>query len=193
MSDADPAKVYAKLRADAAKLLNLDANKMSALESMQCDLVSVLMLELDMLQSSQLAGRQIDISRVSDAVKILRSLLPAATTEAHPNYEHEFDGAAEAFANAIEAGSHAIAAREEHLLKREVAEKDAEIARLRDDLELKRSVIAALGGEPPLPPPPASSPSKTSPSNDPRLSYRPEPPPDCLQTAVPLHLKPIRR
>jgi hypothetical protein len=83
MSDADPAKVYAKLRADAAKLLNLDANKMSALESMQCDLVSVLMLELDMLQGAQLAGRAIDISRVSDAVKILRSLLPAATTEAH--------------------------------------------------------------------------------------------------------------
>jgi hypothetical protein len=188
MSDADPAKVYAKLRADAAELLNLDANKMSALESMQCDLVSVLMLELDMLQGAQLAGRAIDIGRVSDAVKILRSLFPAATTEAHPNYEHEFDGAAEAFANAIEAGAGAIAAREEHLLRREVAEKDAEIVRLRDELEIKRSVISALGGEPPPQPP-----APVTPSNNPRLRYRPEPPPDCLQTGVPLHLKPIRR
>jgi hypothetical protein len=44
--DTNPAAVYAKLRAEAARLLNLDADKMSPLESMHCDLVSVLMLEL---------------------------------------------------------------------------------------------------------------------------------------------------
>jgi hypothetical protein len=190
--DTNPAAVYAKLRAEAARLLNLDADKMSPLESMHCDLVSVLMLELDMLQSAQLAGRVVDISRVADAVKILKSLLPAAATEAHPNHEAEFDGAAETFSALIRDGAAAIAAREDHLLKQEVAEKDAEIARLREQLEIKISVIAALGGEPPPPPPPAPTPSGDY-RDDPRLRYRPEPPPDCLQTAVPLHLKPIRR
>jgi hypothetical protein len=142
-----------------------------------------------MLQSAQLAGRVVDISRVADAVKILKSLLPAAATEAHPNHEAEFDGAAETFSALIRDGAAAIAAREDHLLKQEVAEKDAEIARLREQLEIKISVIAALGGEPPPPQPPAP----VTPSNNPRLRYRPEPPPDCLQTGVPLHLKPIRR
>jgi hypothetical protein len=167
----DPAAVYAKLRAEAAKLLNLDVAKLSALESMQCDLVGVLMLEIDNQQAAQLAGRAIDISRVADAVKILRSLLPAAaTTEARPNYDHEFDGAHEAFARAIESGAYAIAAREEHLLKREVAERDAEIARLRAELEVKASVIAALGGS-------ASTPAEGPVALPPQTSPQPPLPP----------------
>jgi hypothetical protein len=160
----DPAAIYRKLRSEAIKLPRLDGGALSALEDMQVNLVGTLMLEIDNLQAAQLGGAKIDISRVADCVKILKSLLPAAT-EVSPSHEHEFDGALEMFERIVNAQRGAIEAREVHLsevLTKENAELKAKIGELNDLLvEAKfidqRPVIPAEPQEqrspqPPLPP-----------------------------------------
>ena len=84
MSDAN---IHKRLRTEAVKLLNLDEANLSPLQSMQCDLVGVLMLEIDTFQAQQLANRSVDVGKVADAVKILKSLLPAATAVIEPTRE----------------------------------------------------------------------------------------------------------
>jgi hypothetical protein len=134
---------------------------------MQCNLVGVLMLEIDSLQGAQMSGAKIDISRVADAVKILRSLLPQAT-EVTSNHEHEFDGALETFARIVNAQRGAIQAREEHvseILQREVDKLKAENAELRNQI--------ANGPPPrtPAPPAPAAPPQTSKPSSMPPANY----------------------
>jgi hypothetical protein len=93
MSDDD---TYQKLRAEAAKMLRLDAASLSGLEGLQCDLVSVLLLEVDNLSATSLAGQPIDTNKLADCVKILKSLLPAPLTPAQQ--PPDFRGAREELA-----------------------------------------------------------------------------------------------
>jgi hypothetical protein len=150
----DPAAIYRKLRSEAIKLLRLDGDKLSALEDMQVNLVGTLMLEIDNLQAAQLGGAKIDISRVADCVKILKSLLPAAT-EVSPSHEHEFDGALETFRRIVEAQRGAIQAREFHLSEILTKERDELKA---ENAELRNQIAAG----PPPPAPLESAPQQTS-------------------------------
>lgn len=137
---SNAATIHKRLRAEAAGLLRLDPDKLSALEALQCDLCGTLMLEIDAIQAVQLSGQgKVDIGKLSDLVRLLRSLLPAAVTEVQSS--HEFDGALEMFARIVNARRGAIAARETHLselLTKEVEELKAANAELRNQLETAR-------------------------------------------------------
>jgi hypothetical protein len=140
---SDPARVYAALREQAIKLLRLDATNLSALEDMQINLTCTLMLEIDSLQSAQLSGKAIDISRIADAVKILRSLLPSAPL---PSVDMAVEtDAREKLEALINRQVHALEKRDERenvILKREVDELREMNAKLRNDLAAAAPVSA---------------------------------------------------
>jgi hypothetical protein len=138
-------QLYERLRQSSAEMLGFDAGALNAVQGLQVDMCSAIRLELDALQSAQLANRPVDIGRLADLVKLLKSLLPSQPL-ATPNFDHEFDGAFETFATLIENGVAAVEARRVHLSDIEIAKLKAEVEALRAELEVKVSGIAALGG-----------------------------------------------
>jgi hypothetical protein len=144
MSDDD---TYQRLRTEAAKMLRLDATSLSGLEGLQCDLVSVLLLEVDNLSATSIAGQSIDTNRLADCVRILKTLLPAPLTPAQP--PPDFAGAKERLSGLLRMRADNIAKREKReseFLQEEITSLEATIARLRDDLAPARS--AALEAAP---------------------------------------------
>ena len=77
MSDPDPATTYERLKIETAEMLNLNVASSSLLENLQVDLVALLRLEIDTLQGAVLAGESVDLNRLSTALTMLRTLLPA--------------------------------------------------------------------------------------------------------------------
>ena len=84
MDIADPAAAYATLKAETAKMLNLDVASSSLLENLQVDLVSLLRLQIDDLQGKVLSGEQVDLNRLSTALGMLRTLLPEKALVSQP-------------------------------------------------------------------------------------------------------------
>jgi hypothetical protein len=178
MTDDDPrAILHRRLRTESAQLMGLDLNKLSAIESVQCDLIGVLLLEIDSLQSASISGRLIDMGRLADAVRILKSLMPDAPLAADGDFEarhaqrcaEEFAGAREKFSNLMAAQHerHEASLRSDNPAVRAaalrtlspavneiIAEKDAEIARLRDLLPPAETASPPT----PIPPPPERTP-----------------------------------
>jgi hypothetical protein len=123
-----------KLRREAIELLGFDADHLSPLEALQCDVAGSLLLVVDGIQTAQLNGKAVDMSELAEAVKLLRSLLPSATvTPPQP----DFRGAREALAGLLEARARArdaVAARAENeeiaRLEAALADRDAKIAEL---------------------------------------------------------------
>jgi hypothetical protein len=108
MSETDVSITHQQLRAEAAKLLRLNPDDMTALQGLQCDLCGLLMLEVDNAQAAQLGGGRVDIGRLSEAVKILKSLLPPTAVEARPDYQNEFADALPTFTRIVNARRTAI-------------------------------------------------------------------------------------
>jgi hypothetical protein len=176
MSDDPRTTLYRRLRAEAAELMGLDAADLSGLASMQVDLVGILMLEIDDMQATSVAGRLIDMGRLADAVRILRSLMPTSEPLAAPVAQPDFDGAHEALSELLTMRAHNLEAREASVserLKAEIAEKDALIERLR----------AEASGTPQAPPPSTSLPQQTS---LPRPTS-PQPPLSPPSAGIPAH------
>jgi hypothetical protein len=73
----DPAAAYAVLRTETAAMLKLNSSDLSLVEGLQLDLVSLVRLEVDMLQGRALANEPIDLDRLSTALGMLQKLLPA--------------------------------------------------------------------------------------------------------------------
>ena len=80
---ADPSTAYARLRAETATMLKLDAASLSLVENLQLDLVSLLRLQVDELQGAALAGAPVDLDRLSTALAMLQKLLPSQSLVAH--------------------------------------------------------------------------------------------------------------
>ena len=73
----DQATFFKKLRADTLRMFGFDdKDTLSPAQSMSIDLAVVLRSEIDAIQGAQIAGRSIDVGRLSDAIKLLRQLLP---------------------------------------------------------------------------------------------------------------------
>jgi ribosomal protein S21 len=137
MSEADAAVTHQQLRVEAAKLLGLNADDLTVLQALQADLCGLLMLEVDNAQAAQLSGGRVDIGRLGEAVKILKSLLPPTAVEARPDYQNEFADALPTFKRIVEQQVTAIEAREVHVSEILTRERDAlkaENAELRNQL-----------------------------------------------------------
>jgi hypothetical protein len=168
MSDTE---VYQRLRAETMAMLGYDPAKLTGLESTIIDLVCTVRLEIDAAQAQQQAGQPIDISRLADMVRILKSLLPSAPlATAH---EPDFSDALPTFERIINAQRGAIAAREEHLSEiyaKEIVELKATISALHDQL----ADAKYLDMRPTIPPPPqatSSQPPLPPPLNTPPANY----------------------
>jgi hypothetical protein len=134
-----------KLRAEAAKLLGFGEKNLTPLE-MQCDLAGALMLELEAIQIEQLNSGNLDMGRHAEAIKLLRSLLPAATqTPPMP----DFTGAREQLAAMLYRRADAIERRE----KRENEPLQEKIAALEAENERLRNLVASPAAPKALKPP----------------------------------------
>jgi hypothetical protein len=119
--DHDPAGLYARLRAETARMLGFDLASLSLGEGLQLDLTSMLRLEIDTLQGACLAGQAIDLARLQAAFAMLQKLLPTSVTETPPVAADDDDGSArrellaviEGYAAANEAAAAEALAREE--------------------------------------------------------------------------------
>jgi hypothetical protein len=80
----DPAAAYAVLRTETAAMLKLNSSDLSLVEGLQLDLVSLVRLEVDMLQGRALANEPIDLDRLSTALGMLQKLLPAQALVSTP-------------------------------------------------------------------------------------------------------------
>jgi hypothetical protein len=75
----------AKRRAEAAALLNLDADNMSPADVLRVDLVSTLRSVIDDEQAKSAASSSADLARLITAVDALAKMLPARTLEEQPS------------------------------------------------------------------------------------------------------------
>ena len=80
---ANPSTAYARLRAETATMLKLDAASLSLVGNLQLDLVSLLRLQVDELQGAALAGQTVDLDRLATALGMLQKLLPSQSLVAH--------------------------------------------------------------------------------------------------------------
>ncbi len=82
MTAAEPfAELYARLRTECADLLGFDLAALSPAQTVKLDRVVALRLELDTLQSKQLAAQPIDLPKLLQASEALEKLLPAGATD----------------------------------------------------------------------------------------------------------------
>jgi hypothetical protein len=127
MSDApkaDPSVAYQILHRESAALLGINpVGDLTALQAMQIDLVAILRMEIDAAQGAQLAGKEIDIGRLSVCVSMLGKLLPQRALEAEASQQGVADDARERLAHLID--SQAAAVAHEHARESEI---EAEVA-----------------------------------------------------------------
>jgi hypothetical protein len=170
MSDADD---FQKLRRETIKMLGFDETKLSGLEGMQCDLCATLLLEIDNMQALSVAGQQVDLNRLADAVKILKSLLPSAPLSAQ---QPDFSGAKDQLVGLLQQRSFGLGQREKRLsetLQAEIATLQTENERLRAGVTpqalLQRQETPAP--TPQAPPQTSNQPPLPKPSNSPPAHY----------------------
>jgi hypothetical protein len=157
----DPAAQYKKLRAATVEMLGLGGeNNLTPVQSLQIDLISVLLLEIDSLQGQQLAGQPIDMSRLATALSMLQKLMPPTSlspTLSEPN----FDGAAAEFARLIAQRATSLEARRDFLHEQEIARLTALIAQKDEVIERLSAATPPKAGarvaEKPLLPPAQTS------------------------------------
>lgn len=89
MSDT-AAELHGRLRAECAQLLGVDLQRMSPAQTVRLDRATALRLEIDTLQSKQLAGSPIDVGKLMQASEALERLLPAEAIDA-PDYRRLSD------------------------------------------------------------------------------------------------------
>jgi hypothetical protein len=132
---ADPAAAYERLRAETAAMLKLSPDSSSLVEGLQVDLVSLLRLEVDMLQGQVLAGETVDLTRLVAAHGMLQKMLPerALVAPAPAAADHDFAGAKEELRRLLDQRAGAIERREQNRENRETALL-AENARLREEV-----------------------------------------------------------
>lgn len=88
----DQRTFYEKLRADTLRMFGFDDKAtISPAQSMSIDLAVVLRSEIDAIQGAQIAGRSIDVGRLSDAIKLLRQLLPQEQSDLKPDFSGAFE------------------------------------------------------------------------------------------------------
>jgi hypothetical protein len=131
MADDDPAGLYARLRAETARMLGFDnPASLSLVQGLQLDLTALLRLTLDGLQGQALAGQEIDLGRLQSAFGMLQKLLPAAAAPAPVAPDTEGHAVRARFAELIEGYVTANEATEAAALEREEAIMAAEAAGL---------------------------------------------------------------
>jgi hypothetical protein len=87
MSEESPiARMQRRLRADTAKLLDLDPNNLTPAQSVRLDRAASLRLQLDDIQAAQLRGEQIDMPRFILASKELEVML-GGQPDASPTFD----------------------------------------------------------------------------------------------------------
>jgi hypothetical protein len=179
----DPARDYEALRVQTAKLLNLDTADLSATESLQLDLASLLRLSLDALQGAALAGREIDLGKLQSCYGMLAKLLPRAV-EAPPQLR-ESHAARHRLAELID--NIARVADEDE--DQRIAELEAQITQLETEIDGKNAAIRSLGGtvvaKAATPTPPASPPTPEQTTSPPEPQRSPQPPLPPANAAVP--------
>ena len=90
----DQRTFYEKLRADTRRMFGFaDEDTLTPEQSMRIDLAVVLRSEIDSIQGAQIAGRSIDVGRLSDAIKLLRQLMPQEQEQSDlkPDFAGAFD------------------------------------------------------------------------------------------------------
>jgi hypothetical protein len=163
----DPAKTYAELKIETAQMLGfVDIDKLSPVDGLKLDLVSLLRLQVDHMQGLALTGESINMEMLSSCVQLLQRLLPASVTQA-PIVETDDDDIAEKFARHIDgiirARRHSMARSPDEAqnafeedLKEAIAEfgdaegladKRAPMEKLKQIIAEKDAVIVALGGK----------------------------------------------
>jgi hypothetical protein len=171
--DAMSDEVFQRLRAETARMLGFsDVTKLSGLESMQVGLAATLLLEIDNLQELAANGQSVDLNRVADAVKILKSLMPSAPLSAQ---QPDFTGARAELKTMLEQRAYAIERRDSHVadeLQEIIDKQAAENEQLRTQL----AALNATPGRPELPatPPPDPPRQKAQPPSS-YLANRNEP------------------
>jgi hypothetical protein len=132
-----------KLRAEAVALLGFDPDRISPLEALTADVAGSLLLIVDEIQTAQLNGRPADMTELAEAVKLLRSLLPASSVTPPPP---SFEGARERLADLLRQRAEARDYTRERVEREEIASLKAALA----DSNAK---LAALTAPAPLPRP----------------------------------------
>jgi hypothetical protein len=135
-----------KSREEAALLLRLDPQNLSASDALRCDLISTLRLSIDSAQADALEGRAADLGRLIVATESLVKLLPSEPPKPASSSPSPQDYMWKTYSEMRRRGALAGEGLDGlkltvERLKAELASKDAEIARL----------TAALAGSVPLP------------------------------------------
>ena len=168
---SDPAGSYRRLRDETASMLGLGSDELSMIENLQVDSLALLRLAISDLQGAALAGQDIDLDRLSDALGMLSKLLPEAALQARPVVAPPSDGdggdTMEEFERLLTNIREAKAFEEASALDKaraEIAQLKAEIERLRGPAVVETEPRAAEPDRPPGPPwgVPPSSPHKPS-------------------------------
>jgi len=148
MTDVDPSILRARLRRETAELLGYDIDELTAAQSVRLDRAATLRLELDDIETRQLAGLPIEMAKYVVASEALERLVATA----HPEQEnsHDFSGAREKLAALIEN----MARAEEY----KAAEADA-----REEAAMAAEALGA-----PIEPPPTPRPVPIEPPPRPR-------------------------
>lgn len=82
IEEEDPLVFYDRLRAETAQLLGLNCSDLTSLQKLRIDVVAALRLELDEIQSRQVARQPIDLGKLLQVSTALERLLPAVPKEA---------------------------------------------------------------------------------------------------------------
>jgi hypothetical protein len=186
---------YARLKNETAAMFGLNIEKLSLLDELRLDLISLLRLEVGSLQGKALAGQTIDLDRLNTAHNMLAKLLPPSTLvtevdEISTGEEAQIEG---------QWARHIAGITAEH--ERQLAE-DPGAARQRLEDEIAAAV--AKYGKPEKPPwggsapPPSTEPAPTEPTTGsttlPSASASPStktpgwPPPNSPPQLTPEHL-----
>jgi hypothetical protein len=108
-----PKQLLDRMRKSTADLLGYDLTaKLTAAQSVRLDRAAVLRLELDDVQSRQLAGLPVDMAKFVVASEALERLVGGAPEQTTAS--HDFSGAKEELARLLERRAEALARRREH-------------------------------------------------------------------------------
>jgi hypothetical protein len=138
---SDVADVYARLRAETAKMLGYDIADLTAVQTLRLDLAASLRLEIDRITALQMRGEPADLRALTSAAESLEKLL-------HPEVGptgNASEGAREEFARLLDG----LAGAAEHVEHEETTRLRAEVAELR--VELARSRAGAVPPAPTTP------------------------------------------
>lgn len=154
MTDVDPSILRDRLRRETAELLGYDIDNLTAAQSVRLDRAATLRLELDDIETRQLAGLPIEMAKYVVASEALERLVATA----HGNPEQTTSG--------MFAGARAeLAALVENLARAE--EYKAGAAAAREEAAMAAEALDAPREPPAIEPPPRTRPVLVQPVAEP--------------------------